>query len=307
MLSAPSRRFTIMSTKVARLSSTRRGPGDQASGRQAAICGQPVRGDRGRRAGEAGAETNRADAAPSRAYQRPRYWIGTSGYNYPEWKGIFYPADLAAGSMLRYYAARFSSVEINYTFYRMPTERTVAAWAQATPQAFTFTLKAPRRITHDARLREVDELVRRFVEVALVLGDKLGVLLFQLPPSFRRDLSALDGLLDLLPGTVRAAIEFRHPSWHAAEVFDRLERRKVALCIADSDRLTTPVVVTADFAYFRLRDEGYRAADLARWARTIADHSRSCQDVFVYFKHEAQGKGPEFARRLMQELGVTTP
>lgn len=236
--------------------------------------------------------------------RRPRYWIGTSGYNYPEWRGHFYPRDLAATQMLGYYARHFRSVEINYTFYRMPTERIVAAWAAATPAGFTFTLKAPRRITHEARLRGVADPVGRFVEVALALGDKLGALLFQLPPSFRKDLSALDGLLDLLPRSVRAAVEFRHGSWHADEVFERLREGNVALCVADSEKLTTPVVVTAEFAYFRLRDQGYRPADLARWARTIRQRTRNCQDVFVYFKHEERGIGPEFARRLMQELDL---
>jgi uncharacterized protein YecE (DUF72 family) len=244
-------------------------------------------------------------AASAPSGHRVRYWIGTSGYNYPEWKGPFYPRDLPAEKMLAYYARQFASVEINSTFYRMPTERTVAAWAAATPPGFAFTLKAPRRITHEARLRAVDEPVGRFVEVARHLDDKLGALLFQLPPSFQIDLDAIEGLLALLPRTVRVALEFRHPSWHTAEVFDCLRRHGAALCVADSGQVTTPMEVTADHAYFRLRDEGYRPRDLARWARLIAERTAHCRDVFVYFKHEAQGKGPEFARRLMQELGLS--
>ena len=137
-------------------------------------------------------------------------WIGTSGYNYPEWKGKFYPADLSAAKMLPYYAARFSTVEINYTFYRLPTEKMVAAWAEATPDAFRLTLKAPKRITHDRRLKDCTTLVQAFCSVAGTLGPKLGVLLFQLGPTFKKDLAVFDAfLLDLPPGA-RAAFEFRH-------------------------------------------------------------------------------------------------
>lgn len=229
-------------------------------------------------------------------------WIGTSGYNYPAWKGSFYPADLPAAKMLPYYAARFPTVEINYTFYRMPNEKIVGGWAAATPERFKLTLKAPRRITHDARLRRTGDLVRAFCGVAGTLGEKLGVLLFQLPPSFKKDLAVLDEFLGELPPRVCAAFEFRHPSWHDEAVFDRLKRRNLALCVADSERISTPVVVTADYAYFRLRDEGYQEADIARWAEIIRQHTSACRDVFVYFKHEEEGKGTEFARELTQRL-----
>ena len=146
-------------------------------------------------------------------------WIGTSGYNYPEWKGKFYPADLPAAKMLPYYAARFSTVEINYTFYRLPTEKMVDAWAAATPDAFRLTLKAPKRITHDRRLKDCTTLVQAFCSVAGTLGPKLGVLLFQLGPTFKKDLGLFDAfLLDLPPGA-RAAFEFRHASWFDDEVY----------------------------------------------------------------------------------------
>lgn len=231
-------------------------------------------------------------------------WVGTSGYNYPEWKGSFYPETLPASKMLAYYAARFPTVEINYTFYRMPTERILAGWAAGTPSPFRFTLKAPKRITHDARLRGVGELVRGFCEVAGSLGDKLGVLLFQLAPSFRRDLAALDGLLADLPPGARAAFEFRHPSWFDDAVYERLRARNLALCIADTDRLSTPLVETASYGYFRLRDEGYTGADLDRWADVIRQRGDVWGETFVYFKHEEEGKGPEFARALMDRLGL---
>jgi uncharacterized protein YecE (DUF72 family) len=232
------------------------------------------------------------------------FWVGTSGYNYPEWKGSFYPADLAAKKMLPYYAARFPTVEINYTFYHMPTEKLVAGWAAQTPLPYKLTLKAPRRITHDNRLRDVDEEVKFFCEVAGTLGEKLGTLLFQLPPFQKKDLPVFDAFLGGLPPKVRAAFEFRHVSWFDEEVFDRLTARNLAVCIADSEKLSTPVRITADYAYFRLRDEGYQADDIKRWADTIARDAASCRDVFVYFKHEESGKGPEFARLLMDHLGV---
>jgi uncharacterized protein YecE (DUF72 family) len=207
--------------------------------------------------------------------------------------------------MLPFYAARFPTVEINYTFYRMPTEKLVAGWAGQTPAPFKLTLKAPRRITHDSRLKNCGELVNVFCQVAGTLDAKLGALLFQLPPTAKKDLALFDAFLAELPPKVTAAFEFRHSSWLDADVFERLARRNLALCVADSEKLSTPVRVTADYAYFRLRDEGYTADDIGRWAETIARETASCRDVFVYFKHEEEGKGPLFARLLMERLGLT--
>jgi uncharacterized protein YecE (DUF72 family) len=231
-------------------------------------------------------------------------WIGTSGYNYPEWKGSFYPPDLPAAKMLPYYAARFPTVEINYTFYRMPTEKLVGGWAAHTPDPYKLTLKAPRRITHDSRLKNCGELVDGFCRVAGTLGNKLGALLFQLPPNLKKDLELFDAFLAELPPKVCAAFEFRHQSWLDDEVFGRLTARNLALCVADSEKMSTPVRITADYAYFRLRDEGYTLEDIARWAETIARETASCRETFVYFKHEEAGKGPEFARLLAERLGV---
>jgi len=231
-------------------------------------------------------------------------WVGTSGYNYPEWKGSFYPADLPAAKMLPYYAARFPTVEINYTFYRMPNEKLVAGWAAQTPPQYRLTLKAPRRITHDNRLKNVGALVSGFCQVAGSLGDKLGALLFQLPPNLKKNLELFDAFLDELPPKVGAAFEFRHESWLDEQVFGRLAARNLALCVADSEKMSTPVRITADHAYFRLRDEGYTPDDIARWADTIARATEGTRDVFVYFKHEEEGKGPEFARLLMDRLGL---
>jgi uncharacterized protein YecE (DUF72 family) len=229
-------------------------------------------------------------------------WVGTSGYNYPEWKGSFYPVNLSAAKMLPYYAARFPTVEINYTFYRMPTEKLVAGWAAQTPSPYKLTLKAPRRITHDSRLQACGPAVSTFCQVAATLGDKLGALLFQLPPSVKKDLAVFDAFLDDLPPHTCAAFEFRHPSWFEDDVFERLAKRNLALCIADSEKMSTPVRVTADYAYFRLRDEGYTPEDVRRWAKIIAGETASCREVFVYFKHEESGRGPELARLLQQDL-----
>src|SRR5215510_5667709 len=165
-------------------------------------------------------------------------WIGTSGYNYPEWRGSFYPEKFPPAKMLPYYAERFPTVEINYTFYRMPNEKLTDGWAVQTPSPYKLTLKAPRRITHDNRLKNSSELVKGFCEVASSLGEKLGVLLFQLPPFARKDLPLLDAfLIDLPPGTP-AAFEFRHPSWFEDEVVERLSTQNLALCIADSEKLS---------------------------------------------------------------------
>jgi uncharacterized protein YecE (DUF72 family) len=222
--------------------------------------------------------------------------IGTSGYNYPEWRGTFYPEKFSTNKMLGFYAERFSTVEINYTFYRMPTEKLLQGWSAGTPEGFTFTLKAPRRITHDAKLQRCEDTLQAFCRAARTLGPKLAVLLFQLPPNFKKNVEVLASFLDLLPEGLRAAFEFRHPSWLEPDVFETLRARNVALCIADSEKLKTPVEITADFAYFRLRDEGYQQEDLEQWARVIS--ALTVPDVYVYFKHEEQGLGPAFAKRL---------
>jgi uncharacterized protein YecE (DUF72 family) len=229
-------------------------------------------------------------------------WVGTSGYNYPEWKGSFYPQKIPAAKMLPYYAEHFSTVEINYTFYRMPNEKILAGWNCDTPDHFKLTLKAPKRITHDRRLRDCDESVQMFLRIAKTLGSKLGAVLFQLPPYFKKDLAVLDGFLAMLPAELCATFEFRHASWLDEEVYARLQARNLALCIADSEKSSTPLRLTADYAYFRLRDEGYTPDDIAKWAQHIRDHTAACREVYVYFKHEDEGKGPQFARMLLDEL-----
>lgn len=233
--------------------------------------------------------------------------VGTSGYNYPEWKGGFYPADLAASKMLPYYASKFRTVEINYTFYRMPTSKIVTGWAAQVPEDFKFTLKAPKRITHDKRLRaaEVADTLQTFVSVAGELGPQLAALLFQLPPNFKKDLVLLNEFLSLLPPKTIAAFEFRHASWLDDEVYAALRARNIALCIADSEAHQTPAITTADYAYLRLRDEGYGDAEIARWTETANQLSATSTDVFVYFKHEDEGKGATFGQQMLRNLGMS--
>jgi len=230
--------------------------------------------------------------------------VGTSGYNYAEWKGTFYPADLPASKMLAYYVERLSTVEINATFYRMPNARTLAAWRDVAPAGFTFVLKAPQRITHLARLRDVDEPLRYFCDTARTLGDKLGPVLFQLPPNFKKDLSRLGDLLARLPSGLRYAFEFRHASWHADDLYEQLRRSNAALCIADSEKLTTPLEATADFGYLRLRDEGYTEGDLSEWSGRVTRLAERWRDTFVYFKHEESGIGPILANKFRALLGA---
>jgi uncharacterized protein YecE (DUF72 family) len=230
--------------------------------------------------------------------------VGTSGYNYPEWKGSFYPADLPAAKMLPYYAGKFPTVEINYTFYRMPTPKLIAGWRAQVPAEFRFTLKAPKRITHDKRLRaaEVAESVQGFITAAAELGPQMAALLFQLPPNFKKDVVLLREFLSLLPPKTTAAFEFRNASWLDDEVYDALRARNIALCIADSETRETPVIATADYGYLRLRDEGYGDADIAAWTATAKKLSETVKEVFVYFKHEDEGKGAAFGQQMINLL-----
>jgi uncharacterized protein YecE (DUF72 family) len=231
-----------------------------------------------------------------------RVHVGTSGYNYPEWRGTFYPAEFPAGKMFAYYAERFRTVEINYTFYRMPTTKLTAGWRDQAPPGFSYTLKAPRRITHEQKLKGSEDTVRFFSEAARVLEAHLGTLLFQLPPTFKADPGRLEGFLGLLPHDLRTAFEFRHDSWLTDDVFGLLKAHRAALCIADFGDKTTPLQATARHGYFRLRDEGYTPADLDSWADRVAAQADVWDDAFVYFKHEEEGKGPEFAHAFLDRL-----
>jgi uncharacterized protein YecE (DUF72 family) len=226
--------------------------------------------------------------------------VGTSGYAYKEWKGSFYPADLPAKRMLRYYSERFSTVEINNTFYRMPTVALLETWADEVPADFRFVLKAPQRITHLQRLQGADDAVAHLLDVAAALRQRLGALLFQLPPNLKKDVPRLRAFLALLPPQARAALEFRHPSWFDDEVFALLREQRAALCIADAEGdLDVPVVATADWGYLRLRRPDYDDAALTAWAKRV-QQQQAWQEAFVFFKHEDAGRGPQLAHRFME-------
>jgi uncharacterized protein YecE (DUF72 family) len=206
--------------------------------------------------------------------------------------------------MLAYYVERFTTVEINATFYRMPSAKTVEGWGAAAPAGFTYVLKAPQRITHFGRLLDVDEPLRYFCDAARTLGDRLGPLLFQLPPNFKKAADRLGKLLTIMPDGVRVAFEFRHESWFDDEVYALLRARNAALCIADTEEGTTPAVATADFGYLRLRAVEYSDDDLKTWIAKIDQVGGGWRDAYVFFKHEDSGSGPALARRFVALRGI---
>jgi uncharacterized protein YecE (DUF72 family) len=228
-----------------------------------------------------------------------RVLVGTSGYSYKQWKGRFYPADLPDSQMLRYYASRFPAVEINNTFYRMPSPELLQKWAGQVPADFTFVLKAARRITHVQPLTDT-EAAERFFAAADTLGARLGPVLFQLPPHLRKDLERLRRFLDKLPAGRQAALEFRHASWLDAEIYDELHARGAALCVADTEEEPTPLVATADWGYLRLRRADYDDAALSGWAERIS--AQPWRTACVFFKHEEEGKGAALAAGLIERL-----
>lgn len=224
---------------------------------------------------------------------------GTSGYSYKEWKGTFYPKDISADDMLSFYAKHFATVEINNTFYKMPSKSLLTGWAEQVPEGFSFVLKAPRRITHIKKLKGVDDDVAYLLKQAAELGAKRGPLLFQVPPFLKKDLGLLRDFLRLLSPEEQTALEFRHQSWFDDEVFTLLRTQNVALCLADADsELEIPFVSTADWGYLRLRRAEYTDEDLQQWVERIA--GESWKEAFVFFKHEESGTGPQFARRFLK-------
>jgi uncharacterized protein YecE (DUF72 family) len=231
-------------------------------------------------------------------------WIGTSGFQYAEWKGNFYPEDLPTGKMLPFYAERFSSTEINYTFHRIPAAKTIDNWNKLTPAKFRFALKAPQKITHWSKLRDCADTMRYFCDVVSALGEKLGPVLFQLPPNFKKDTFILADFVNGLPGGMRAAFEFRHESWFGDDVWEILKSRNVALCIAETEEFATPKVTTADYGYLRLRREDYARTDIERWVEFVREQSERWIDVFMYFKHEEAGIGPKLAKQMIEILAV---
>ncbi len=233
------------------------------------------------------------------------FFVGTSGYSYKEWKGSFYPDKLPANKMLGYYGERFRTVEINNTFYRAPTASILETWAGQVPADFRFVLKAPQEITHVKRLANSCEMVSSLVASAGVLGERLGPILFQLPPTFRKDVAILSDFLAYLP-PCRVAFEFRHQSWFDDEVYELLRDHQAAMCVADAeDDLDVPFVSTADWGYLRLRRPDYDDTALREWAARMRGHAwREC---FVFFKHEDAGAGPRMASRLLELIAEGAP
>ena len=227
-----------------------------------------------------------------------RVLAGTSGFSYPAWRGRFYPDDLPAAKMLSFYAQTLGTVEINNTFYRQPTAALLEAWARETMPVFRFALKAPQRITHQLRLRDANEPTLAFCNVARRLGRRLGPLLYQLPPYLRFDAPRLRDFLALLPAGLEYAVEFRSEGWLNDETYALLTQRRVALCIADSESLATPLIPTAPFGYLRLRREDYTDADVDVWADRIRA-TRGWMRAYVYFKHEDGATGPPLAKKLI--------
>jgi uncharacterized protein YecE (DUF72 family) len=227
--------------------------------------------------------------------------VGTSGYSYAEWKGNFYPEKIAAKDMLRYYAERFPTVEINNTFYRMPTAELVNGWAEQVPGTFTFVIKAPQRITHVSRLKDCREALEYLTRATSALGSRLGPLLFQLPPNFKKDAGRLRGLFEQMPERRRMAVEFRNVSWFDDETYAILRENGAALCVADTgEEPAAPLVATADWGYLRLRREDFSDTELREWAKRIRE--QPWKEAFVFLKHEEEGKGPKLAARLIEML-----
>jgi len=233
-----------------------------------------------------------------------RCCVGTSGYSYKEWKGSFYPKDLPNAGMLAHYAQRLGTVEINNTFYRMPSRTVLERWTQEVPDGFCFVLKATQRITHQKRLSAAAAPdVSYFFDVASALGPRLGPVLFQLPPFLKKDAARLRDFLALLPEGRRAAFEFRHPTWFDEEVYEALRSRGAALCSSDTDesgKEGAPVVPTAAWGYLRLRRADYGDADLAAWAERV--RAQPWEEAFVFFKHEDEGRAPAQAARFLAHL-----
>ena len=227
--------------------------------------------------------------------------VGTSGYAYPAWKGAFYPPRLPAREMLAYYGGQFPTVEINHTFYRMPSEGTLREWAASVPAEFQFALKLNQKLTHVQRLRDCEELLERFLGALapLASSQRLGPILVQIPPQFRADLVRLDEFFRLVPPLFRVALEVRHRSWHTEEAYALLRRHRVALCLAETDNEPAPDVVTGGFLYVRLRREEYAPGDLAAWRERCLGWVAAGLDVYAYFKHEDAGRGPAYARALL--------
>ena len=233
-------------------------------------------------------------------------YAGTSGFAYPAWKPAFYPAKLPSKQFLKHYAERLNCVEINYTFRRLPAVATLESWAGQTPPGFLFAVKANQRITHIQRLKNAEQATAIFLKAIdpLRTSRRLGPILFQLPPQLKCDVALLSEYLALLPAGARYAFEFRHESWLAEPVYAELQRHNVSLCVAESEKLEVPEVLTADFVYYRLRKPDYTEADVDAIAARARELLAGGRDLYLFFKHEDTPEGALNAERLLRRAGT---
>jgi uncharacterized protein YecE (DUF72 family) len=235
-----------------------------------------------------------------------KIFVGTSGYSYKEWKGRFYPEKISPKDMLRFYAERLNAVEINNTFYHMPTEPVLTSWAGQVPDDFVFAIKAPQVITHLKRLKDVGGETEYLFRTLSSLERKLGPVLFQFPPNFRADRLRLENFISLIPGNFSCAFEFRHPTWLEADILDLLRSRQLSLCLADTEENpVTEIIPTAAWGYLRLRRADYTEADLSQWLERIK--AQKWEQAFVFFKHEGEAKAPEMAIRFRELADSRSP
>jgi uncharacterized protein YecE (DUF72 family) len=233
-------------------------------------------------------------------------FIGTSGFDYPEWKPSFYPEDLSRKNFLGFYVSQFRSVELNNTFYQIPNAAKISAWCAVAPEHFRFVMKAPRRITHNQRLSVPSEALQFFLQAASGLNERLGALLFQLPPFFKCSNERLSSFMEALPPGIRTAFEFRHDSWFADDIFACLKQHNRALCIAETEERTTPDVVTADFCYYRYRKPEYTPEERQAMLRRMQEHLANGRDTYAYFKHEETPQGALYAVDVLKQAGTAS-
>lgn len=242
-----------------------------------------------------------------------RYYIGTSGWHYKHWQGLFYPEGLSKSKWLEFYANHFDTVEINNSFYRLPSEAVFAAWHDASPSNFTFAVKVSRFITHIKRLKDSGELVAKFIARAAILGEKLGPLLYQLPTNMHRDPDRLESFLAILPRGMRHVFEFRHESWFDERIYEILQRYNIAFCVFDMPSFTCPLVATADFAYIRFHGSVglywscYTDEELASWAGKLVNLAQKLKAIYIYFNNDAEAFAVKNAVTLRTSLETERP
>jgi uncharacterized protein YecE (DUF72 family) len=225
-----------------------------------------------------------------------KVWVGTSGFSYKEWKGLFYPENLPDKQMLPFYATRFAAVEIDSTFYRMPSAKTLESWRDSTPAGFRFVLKAPQHITHRQRLQVPSEALNYLMSLMPLLGDRLGLVSYQLPPFFNCDPARLQAFLEILSPNIPAGFEFRHPSWFTGEVYELLRLHRAILCVHDTEEGCSPLELTAGAVYVRLRRDRYSDHEREEWRARLRDWANSGIEVFAFIKHKDNPDAPRIAQ-----------